>query len=165
MLVTELLKNNARLYPDQEALVAVETGAVVPFDEAAYRAARRCVTWSAIQRDRKPGGQLLPRPGARPRKQGGDPADELSGVAAAVFRDFESRGCGGAAELPVYKCGHRAERGFCGGGGAGLRHLQRAGSHRSSACADRRSLLYLFGRGGPVSSLCTDLGGVHFPGG
>lgn len=46
MLVTELLKNNARLYPDQEALVAVETGAVVPFDEAAYRAARRCVTWS-----------------------------------------------------------------------------------------------------------------------
>ena len=50
MLVTELLKNNAERYPDQEALVAVESGAVAPFDDAAYRAARRAVTWREFNR-------------------------------------------------------------------------------------------------------------------
>lgn len=50
MLVTELLRNNADHYPDQEALVAVEPGALAPFDEHAYRTCRRSVTWAEFNR-------------------------------------------------------------------------------------------------------------------
>lgn len=46
MLVTELLKTNAERYPDEEALVAVEAGDLLPFDERTYQSARRSVTWA-----------------------------------------------------------------------------------------------------------------------
>lgn len=50
MLVTELLKDNARRYPDQEALVSVDAGALVSFEEQTYQAARRSVTWAEFNR-------------------------------------------------------------------------------------------------------------------
>ena len=50
MLVTELLKNNAQRYPDQEALVSVDAGALVPFEEQTYQAARRSVSWAEFNR-------------------------------------------------------------------------------------------------------------------
>lgn len=50
MLVTELLKQNAARYPDQEALIAVESKGVVPFDDASYAACRRAYTWAEFDR-------------------------------------------------------------------------------------------------------------------
>ncbi len=45
MLVTELLRKNAQSYPEEEALVAVDSAAIRPFDDEAYHAARKSLTW------------------------------------------------------------------------------------------------------------------------
>lgn len=45
MLVTELLKKNARLYSDDIALVSVESNGLIPFDDTSYAAHRCAITW------------------------------------------------------------------------------------------------------------------------
>lgn len=45
MLATDLLRQNAQLYPDTEALIAVESKGLQPFDDASYLARRKAYTW------------------------------------------------------------------------------------------------------------------------
>ncbi len=45
MLMTELISRNAAEYPDEEAFVALDSAAIRPFDDEAYRAARQSLTW------------------------------------------------------------------------------------------------------------------------
>lgn len=48
MFVTDLLRQNARLYPDEEALCALDARDLRPFDDAAYDAGRQSLTWKEL---------------------------------------------------------------------------------------------------------------------
>lgn len=50
MLVTAMLRENAMRYPEQEAIVSIDTRQIDPLDEASYRAGRRALTWSGFHR-------------------------------------------------------------------------------------------------------------------
>ncbi len=50
MLVTDLLRQNAQQYPDTEALIAVDSNGLVPFDDASYLARRRSYTWEEFDK-------------------------------------------------------------------------------------------------------------------
>ena len=45
MLITDLLRKNAQNYPQEEALVALDSGSIRPFDDDAYAASRQSMTW------------------------------------------------------------------------------------------------------------------------
>lgn len=114
MPITDFLERNARIYPNDVALVEVNP-ANQPATNLTWReynlietAAnkeryRREITWKQFDVAANRFANLLFTRGIRRGRQGRDSADELHRLAADLFRHFEDGALGGADEFPLHR--------------------------------------------------------------
>ena len=114
MPITDILEKNCRLYGDDVALVEInpempetkrttwkEFDLIEPSRAAYYR---REITWNVFNEKANRFANLLVERGIKKGEKSGDSPDELSGMAANLFRNPEDRSTGSTFEFPLF-CG------------------------------------------------------------